>query len=46
MYRLTLLATSLLLATSAYAGQPGSEAQPAAAVTVAAIPLDAAAGHR
>jgi hypothetical protein len=46
MYRLTLLATSLLLATSAYAGQPGSEAQPAAAVTVAAIPPAPAAADK
>jgi hypothetical protein len=46
MYRLTLLATSLLLATSAFAGQPGSEAQPAAAVTVAAIPPAPAAADK
>ena len=31
MYRLSVLAMSLLLATSAYAGQPAGAAQPAAA---------------
>jgi hypothetical protein len=31
MYRLSVMATSLLLATSAFAGQPGSAAPPAAA---------------
>ena len=46
MYRLTVLATSLLLATSAFAGQPGSAAQPGAAVTVAAIPPAPAAADK
>ena len=46
MYRLTLLTTSLLLATSAFAGQPGSDVQPGAAVTVASIPPAAAAADK
>ena len=45
MYRLTVLATSLLLATSAIAGQ-GGEAQAGAAVTVAAIPPAPAAADK
>lgn len=45
MYRLTVLATSLLLATSAFAGQ-GGEAQAGAAVTVAAIPPAPAAADK
>jgi hypothetical protein len=40
MYRLTVLATSLLLAMSAFAGQ-GSEAQPVAAAPIAATPAAA-----
>jgi len=35
MYRLTALATSLLVATSAFAGQPGSDPQPATAAPAA-----------
>jgi hypothetical protein len=46
MYRLTVLATSLLLATPAFAGQPGSEAQPGAAVNVASIPPAPAAADK
>jgi hypothetical protein len=46
MYRLTLLATSLLLATSALAGQPGSAAQAGATLTVAAIPPAPAAADK
>ncbi|MGA3249674.1 MAG: hypothetical protein ABSD12_16180 [Paraburkholderia sp.] len=40
MYRLTVLATGLLLAMSAFAGQ-GSEAQPVAAAAVPATPAAA-----
>ncbi|MEW6342794.1 MAG: hypothetical protein AB1704_19220 [Pseudomonadota bacterium] len=47
MYRLPVLATSLLLATPAFAGQPASAAQPAAAATVAlAMPAAPAASDK
>jgi hypothetical protein len=56
MHRLTVLATNLLLATSAlalaltpvsaFAGQPGSKAAPAAATTVASIPPSPAAADK
>ncbi|WP_144156103.1 hypothetical protein [Paraburkholderia sp. BCC1885] len=46
MHRLTVLATGLLLATSALAGQPGNETPPTAAATVASVPPSPAAADR
>jgi hypothetical protein len=45
MYRLTVLATGLLLAMSAFAGQ-GSEAQPVSAAAVPATPAAPAAADK
>jgi hypothetical protein len=46
MYRLPVLATSLLLATSAFAGQPASAPQPAAPATALVMPAAPAASDK